>query len=139
MSEELHFIGKIAQKALILKDSRILIVREAGENPTWDLPGGRLHNEESLQTGLYREIKEEIGVEITAEQVTYSEQFRQKRDGKWCVLIAYACRLKDPFAAIVPMDGEIAEWKWIASNQLSEQLIHAHSLRALEAFFAQLT
>jgi ADP-ribose pyrophosphatase YjhB (NUDIX family) len=116
-----------------------LIVRDVGENTQWDLPGGRLHVEESLQTGLYREIKEEVGLEIEGEQLFYSEQFRQKRDDKWCVFIAYICQLKNSAADIVPLDGEIAEWKWISQDQILEQPLYGRSLRALEAFFTPST
>jgi ADP-ribose pyrophosphatase YjhB (NUDIX family) len=44
-----HFVGKVAQKALIEKDGKILFVQypvgDAAEG-LWDLPGGRLNQSE---------------------------------------------------------------------------------------------
>ena len=58
-----HFV---TVKAAVWAGERLLLVREetgAGAI-TVDLPGGRLECDESLEDGLRREIREELGVEL---------------------------------------------------------------------------
>jgi len=56
---------RISVKALILNESRdkFLIVKE--ENGKWELPGGGLDWNATPEEDLRREIKEEMGLEIT--------------------------------------------------------------------------
>ena len=58
-----HFV---TVKAAVWDGDRLLLMREdAGEGQVAvDLPGGRLEEDESLEQGLRREIREELGVEL---------------------------------------------------------------------------
>ena len=59
-----HFSGPVAQKVLIRKNGKILLVRypvgdlAAGK---LDMPGGRIHQGEKPIDGVLREVREEIG------------------------------------------------------------------------------
>ncbi len=48
-------------KAVITNGNKILLLKN---DQGWDLPGGHVHEEESLDDALKREIKEETGLEI---------------------------------------------------------------------------
>lgn len=56
----------VTLKAAVWKGDRLLLVHEdTGEGAaSIDLPGGRVEQDESLEQGLRREIREELGVEI---------------------------------------------------------------------------
>ena len=55
----------IDQKALILDNGKILVLKGVVEmGGKWELPGGLLEQDENLESGLKREIKEEIGLDI---------------------------------------------------------------------------
>ena len=46
MSEivEQHFLGKVAQKVIIIRDNQVLLVRDPRQkSEIWELPGGRLN------------------------------------------------------------------------------------------------
>jgi len=61
MQEE-HGIYKVAQSIIFKNfDDAILIVKITGINK-WHLPGGRLNKNESWETGLRREVMEEISI-----------------------------------------------------------------------------
>jgi len=35
-----HFVGPVAQKAILARDGKVLITRDAGDKDTWELLGG---------------------------------------------------------------------------------------------------
>jgi 8-oxo-dGTP pyrophosphatase MutT (NUDIX family) len=59
---------QFAQKAVIEADGRLLLVRKSMTDPhqpgKWELPGGRLKENESLDDALAREVREEVGLQI---------------------------------------------------------------------------
>jgi len=54
---------RVSAKALIVKDGKVLLIQES--DGRWELPGGGLEVGESFTQGISREIKEEIGVNVT--------------------------------------------------------------------------
>lgn len=57
--------------SLIKKDGKYLLVKKK-KNPThFILPGGKIEDGESLENALIRELKEELSIEVTKEQLTY--------------------------------------------------------------------
>ena len=56
----------VTLKAAVWKGDRLLLVHEdtGEEAASVDLPGGRIERDESIEAGLRREIREELGVEI---------------------------------------------------------------------------
>ncbi len=53
--------------ALIQKDGKILLARRPegrARSGLWEFPGGKIEPEERPEEALYREIKEELGIEI---------------------------------------------------------------------------
>ncbi|MGE5309692.1 MAG: NUDIX domain-containing protein [Sphaerimonospora mesophila] len=63
---------RVAAKAVIVQDGKVLLLREAStyEEGTnlgkWGVPGGRIEASESFFDGLRREVDEETGLEIEA-------------------------------------------------------------------------
>lgn len=65
---EEHFFGQVTLKAVLkYKDSFVLVQQDDEDN--WILPGGRLNIGETPESGLLREIKEELSVDTTVEQL----------------------------------------------------------------------
>ena len=47
-TKEVHFCGKVAQKAVIEVDGKILVLRDPREKQEiWEIPGGRLNEGET--------------------------------------------------------------------------------------------
>lgn len=57
-----------AQKAFILNDGKILLVKKSADDPShpneWEIPGGRIEFGENLEDHIKREVKEEVGLDI---------------------------------------------------------------------------
>lgn len=133
--QEEHFIGKVAQKAIIVKDGRVLITRDPHDDAVWELPGGRLNVDEKPQDGLVREINEELGVEILVEQVVYVERFVHERLQEPHLMITYVASLTDLQKPFTPSPDEVAEIKWVSKEELSAYKIFGNCERALRHYF----
>ncbi|MDO8593006.1 MAG: NUDIX domain-containing protein [bacterium] len=53
----------ISQKGIFIRDKKCLILEVDKKPDVWDLPGGRINNNENGQESFRREIKEELGVD----------------------------------------------------------------------------
>lgn len=111
-----HFIGMVAQKALIEKDGKILLVQYPvgdvdGAGGKWDLPGGRLHMGETATEGLRREVEEEIGAPIAIDGILATGVNVVREDFKLFFVI-YRAHLVDQDAAVKPEAGEIGKVEW---------------------------
>lgn len=130
-----HFLGKISLRAVIVQDEKVLLTRDIGDPDIWEIPGGRLYEGETIEEGLKREIREELGVEIRIGRLAYTEQFRQQRDGSLHLLLAYEAFLEDPTRPLTLAPDEVAEIRWIDKTQIDEQNIYPNCLNALRMYW----
>ena len=111
-----HFVGNVAQKAVIEKDGTVLVCRGVGDT-VWEFPGGRLHADESPEEGLKREIKEELGLVIKVDSpICVTRSFHQQAKA-WQVLIGYRCDIVDSSAEKLDTT-ELDEIRWISKEEL---------------------
>jgi 8-oxo-dGTP diphosphatase len=70
-------IQRIAMKALIVRDGKVLLLREAAtydegtQRGRYHLPGGRVEVGEPFDVALRREVKEETGLEVEIDKPVY--------------------------------------------------------------------
>lgn len=53
---------RVSIKALVIKNDKILLIQEPDSR--WELPGGGLEHNETIERAIKRELKEEIGVGV---------------------------------------------------------------------------
>ncbi len=64
-----------AARALIIKDDKILVMhRNKHGTQYYTLVGGRVNDNETLEEGLAREVREETGLEVTASRLVFTEK-----------------------------------------------------------------
>lgn len=56
---------RVAMRALIVSDGKVLVVHEASDN-WWAIPGGGIKHGEAIQACLKRELEEEMGVSASS-------------------------------------------------------------------------
>ncbi|MFM2381309.1 MAG: hypothetical protein RLZZ76_76 [Candidatus Parcubacteria bacterium] len=138
MSEkiEVHFSGKIAQKAILVKGDKVLLVRDPREaEEIWEIPGGRMNKGEEPRTGLGRELMEELGVSCDIHEVIHLEQFFQKNEGSEAFVIVYRATLLDENAPFTFEDREVCEHKWVGKGEWETLKLFPEYKRALETYF----
>lgn len=109
----------VAAKACIVNDANeVLVIRESSqyEDSTnvrgYDVPGGRMNMDETLEEALRREVREEVGLSITAcELIDAYDTFNQKGDEVWHVVRLYYKVRCEPGEVVLSKDHD--EYKWV--------------------------
>jgi mutator protein MutT len=78
----------------------------------WEFPGGKQEKGESLKACLEREIKEELGVEIRADEALLTVD--HEYGSKWISLSVFNCT----FLKGEPEPLECQEFRWVAPGDL---------------------
>ncbi len=76
--------------AILIKDNKIFLARRNSESKhpgKWEFPGGKKERGESVEQGLYREIKEEFSINISVNEF-FAESIYEYEHSK-IRLIAY--------------------------------------------------
>jgi len=112
---ETHFLGNVNQKALIIKDGKVLLIKypesDKKASGKWDMPGGRLNVGEATLAGFKREIKEEIGAEIEVEKIVATGTYVNLVNVPTFFLI-YKVSIVDENKPLVLEKAEVGEARW---------------------------
>ncbi|HLI11042.1 MAG TPA: (deoxy)nucleoside triphosphate pyrophosphohydrolase [Alphaproteobacteria bacterium] len=105
--------------ALVDRDGRVLLAQRPLGKPMaglWEFPGGKLHPGESPETGLIRELQEELGID-TSESCLAPVAFASHRYADFHLLMPlYVCRVWKG----APRAREGQALKWVAPARLRD-------------------
>lgn len=108
------------QKAFIINDEgEILIVKRDKEIifvDKWDIPGGKLENDETLFEAISREIVEEVDLKLERIICTLSSSKFEGKLGDKLIIYRniYLCKASGK----VKLSPEHSEYKWVAPEDL---------------------
>lgn len=111
---------RVAVRALIVSDNKLLVVKESDGGDWWAIPGGGVDYGESLKDCILREIKEEIGVLGSA--VLSDFQIIHYNIGK---VVNGVPRMNIFFKVSLPNDeivktDHVEKWGWFTKNEFLE-------------------
>lgn len=119
MSVEGHNTN-IVVVALLRRDNKLFIARRADTKTTfpgcYELIGGHVDPGEVLEDALRREVREEVGVEVTVGQIVGA--FTYESEDTFKVEICYMCELADASSEPVLNPGDHSEGGWITKDQI---------------------
>ena len=97
------------------EEGRVLLLEHVFRRMGWGIPGGFLNSGEQPEEGLRRELREEIGVELTNVESLYVRGLRKLRQ----VEIHFRARV---VGTPEPRSFEIKRAQWFAVDQLPPEL-----------------
>lgn len=106
---------------VIVRDGKALITKRARppEKGRFDIPGGFLEPDEDLITGLIREVKEELSMEIKVDMsdIVQAVPHRYGADGSWVLAIGFVARSSsgDPDPA-----DDVESVRWVGPEELDD-------------------
>jgi 8-oxo-dGTP pyrophosphatase MutT (NUDIX family) len=134
-----------AAKALIIRDSHLLVITKRDAHGVWYLlPGGGQKHGETLEQALVRECLEEIGAVVKVHNLVFVREFIGKNhlnkctDVEWCKLVhsidfIFACSIPDDYIVgngKLPDDGQ-EKVEWLPIPKLNEYRIYPSTLKDL--------
>ncbi len=121
--------GVEVSAALIFRDRKLLITQRHAKSHLgglWEFPGGKRERGESFEQCLVREIREELGVEISVGELL--EEIRHDYPEKSVHLKFFICQL----LAGEPQPLDCAAVKWVDRAELAAYEFPAADARLLE-------
>ena len=130
-----HYMKKGVNIVITNNQGKILILERSSSEfnyPNfWDLPGGKVENDETLQEAVKREVKEESGLDIEQEQNYFYVHHCQDKEVD---IYGFKANL---ISGDVIISEEHTKFRWISENEW-KNLKYTPSVRAtIEEFFKQ--
>ena len=122
-------MNKINQLAgnIIIEDGKLLLLFREDEDH-WEVPGGKVEENESPTQAAVREVEEEIGVEIELEKPFYTGEFQH--NGELFEWNSYIASIKDGRPEI--QESKFSELKWFSKEEFEACDDLAPNLRMVE-------
>lgn len=80
---------RVSAKAIVMSGTDILLLKQP--DGSWDLPGGKIRQGESVKTGLKREVREETGIDIAPKNLVRTT-LASRRKGKEKLILSFLCQ-----------------------------------------------
>jgi NADH pyrophosphatase NudC (nudix superfamily) len=113
---------------LILSGDELLLIRQTYGRPVWTLSGGGFKKNETKEEAVKREVKEELGLNITPE---YLGEFTHQPDYKIDTVFCFVAKIDKVNPKIDYL--EIKEAKWWHINDLPKD--HSTSLQRVISMY----
>lgn len=122
---------RIGVFAVIEREGRYLLAHRS-DIDWWNLPGGGLEYEETVEEGVAREVREEVGAEITVERLIGVYSKPRKRE----VVLTFLCHLME--GSPEPHDSdEVRATAWFLPEELPPNLLPKHRQRLADGLLGQ--
>lgn len=124
-----HYVNPIATNGVIFenKDEDILFVKRKYDpkKNCWNVPGGFVNIDETIEESAVREIKEELGIEISPTRLRYfasgCDRYRYK--GENYHVLAFVFTYDDKINGGFSLSDDVCEYRFFGKNEIPFDLI----------------
>jgi 8-oxo-dGTP diphosphatase len=134
---------RVAAKAVIRQDGRLLVTKNVDDEGYWYiLPGGGQEPGETLHEALARECREEIDVDVDVhellcvrEYIGRHHEFAEQEGDVHALELMFACTIRD---GQVPHNGAVPDTlqvgvEWLELDELDRYRLYPQALKAFLA------
>lgn len=111
-----HFETVVVVKGLIVNNGKALFVKRSNNaqagGGTWELAGGKIKFGEDLETALFREIKEEVGLEVNVKKILYASSIQET--ARQIIILTYICESKE---RKIYLSQEHIDYRWLTKAE----------------------
>lgn len=118
-------------RVAIQYQDELLVVKPWLGTGKWTLPGGGMHKSESAESAARREVREEVGIELSATKLKLVDEIRFHQSGLSFDFPLFHVQLTAK-PAIRPQKGEIVAAAWVKIEELRTMPINQDVAHALE-------
>ena len=103
-------------KGVIVKENKVLMLRAnaaAGRRDIWEMPGGRIDDEETIEQALRRELQEELDNirDVEVREILHAHRLNWNIDGDKSLLLVFY-RVNASFDGDPQISDEHIDWIW---------------------------
>lgn len=101
----------VAAAALIDPDGRVLIAQRPADKSMaglWEFPGGKVEDGETPETTVIRELKEELGIDVTQACLAPLTFASHAYEAFHLLMPLYVCRRWE--GIVIPREGQTVKW-----------------------------
>lgn len=111
----------VGVKGVVIKDGKVLILKKGAGRDFWEVPGGRIDDDESLHETLTRELKEEVPniQNIEVEEVLDACRVHKDIEGGVSLTLIFF-KVQADFNGDPQLSEEHEEWRWAAMDEALE-------------------
>ncbi len=128
-----RFLAGIAALIWSSESEKYLLLRRAAHRDAgagnWECVTGRLDQGEGFETAVYREVREEIGVDVQIDFIISTTHFYRGASvpENELVGVIYACTITDPSA--IQVSDEHDKHHWLTAAEINEFLEEGHWIK----------
>lgn len=133
-----HFIGNASVRALLKNKvtGKVLVTRGPNDK-IFEIPGGRLDEGENLEENIYREMQEELNIDVHGTKLEYifSAYGLHVRDNLMQLSIVFLLEIESDVAESVSFSNEVAETVWVDKENYLNYQYFKDAKDALDKYF----
>lgn len=103
-------LKKSKARLFIIKKSKVLVLKKAGKDEGYSLPGGLVEKSETLKEGLIRETSEEIGMVFKKKEIVFLSKTKSMQDTTLYKYYFLSLNGRKPYEIMEPHKFETVVW-----------------------------